>query len=155
WLNLDEVAERLSLVGLDAEDLLAALAPERGGSGRGFPAALEALLDRAPTHVLVGLAQLCDRARTAHEAELPPEDLAVIARPYRYLVDLAGEDGIPLTAAGWMKPAYVERTYRELGLDAEWIGRGNREDQTQPVARLRAMCQRVGLLRKHKGRLLQ
>lgn len=95
------------------------------------------------------------RARTERQAELSPEDLAEIGRPYRYLVDLAGEDGIPLTAAGWMKPAYVERVYQDLDLADEWIGKGNREDQTMPVLRLREMCQQAGLLRKHKGRLLQ
>lgn len=154
-LDLDEVAVRLSLVGKDAEELLAALAPERGGSGPGFPEALQPLLDLAPRPVEVELAQLCVRASTEQEAELGAEDLAQIARPYRYLVDLAGEDGIPLTAAGWMKPAYVERIYEDLSLDDEWIGRGTREEQTLPVLQLREMCQQAGLLRKHKGRLLR
>lgn len=105
--------------------------------------------------VEVELAQLCVRASTERHAELGPEVLAEIARPYRYLVDLAGEDGIPLTAAGWMKPAYVQRIYQDLALDEEWIGMGNREDQTGPVLQLRETCQQVGLLRKHKGRLLR
>lgn len=154
-LDLDEVTGRLSLVGKDAEDLLAALAPERGGSGPGFPEALQPLLDLPPRAVELEFAQLCVRATTAQQAELSAEDLAEIARPYRYLVELAGEDGIPLTAAGWMKPAYVQRVYGDLGLDEDWIGRGNREDQTLPVLQLREMCQQAGLLRKHKGRLLQ
>lgn len=35
-----------------------------------------------------------------------------------------------------------------------WIGAGNREDLTYPVLHLRQSAQRVGLLRKHRGRLL-
>lgn len=140
------------------EELLNALTPPgRLGGEVQFPAALDALLALAPPAVVAGVAQLCLRARSRPEAELTVDDLAEISRPYRYLVDLAGEEGIPLTAAGWMKPAYVERVYRDLGLDLdnEWYGKGNREDRTQPVARLRSMCQQLGLLRKHKGRLVR
>lgn len=153
--DLDEVAQRLSLVGLSGQELLDPL-PEPGHpDGRGLlPEALEPLLDLASPVVVAELAELARRARTEHQAELTPEDVAAVARPYRYLVELAGDEGIPLTAAGWMKPSYVERTYRDLGLDEDWIGKGNREDQTLPVAELRSTCQQVGLLRKHKGRLL-
>ncbi len=35
-----------------------------------------------------------------------------------------------------------------------WIGRRNREDLTEPVRRLRASAQRLGLLRVNRGRLL-
>ncbi|OLT20558.1 hypothetical protein BJF81_04620 [Ornithinimicrobium sp. CNJ-824] len=154
--STDEVAERLSLVGLSTEEVLRQLGAsgEPGDTGQ-FPAALEPLLDIALAPTVAELGRLVERARTEHPAELSAEDLAQIARPYRFLVELAGEDGIPLTAAGWMKPAYVERTYRELGLDEDWIGKGNREDLTAPVADLRSTCQELGLLRKSKGRLLR
>ncbi|HSP59456.1 MAG TPA: plasmid pRiA4b ORF-3 family protein [Ornithinimicrobium sp.] len=151
----DEVAHRLSLIGLSTEELLERLgATGQPGDTGPFPAALEPLLDLAPPPTVGELAQLVGRARTEHAAELSDEDLAAITRPYRFLVELAGEDGIPLTAAGWMKPASVERIYRELGLDEDWTGKGNREDQTLPVAQLRRTCQELGLLRKHKGRLV-
>lgn len=163
--DAQEVTEQLSLVGLDAEQMLAALsADEATGSGTGtglatgpvtWPDSLEALRELAPPAVAAQIAQLCVRARSELDVEPTPEDLARIARDYRYVVELAGEDGIPLTAAGWMKPAYVERIYTDLGLHAAWIGKGNREDQTLPVAELRETCQRLGLLRKHKGRLLR
>jgi hypothetical protein len=42
----------------------------------------------------------------------------------------------------------------ELDLDAEWIGAGNRESQTQPVLSLRESAVRLGLLRKHRGKLM-
>ncbi|MGC5583791.1 plasmid pRiA4b ORF-3 family protein [Ornithinimicrobium sp. W1665] len=153
--SAEEVEQRLSLIGLSTEEILQRLGAsgEPGDTGP-FPAALEPLLDIALAPTVVELGQLVERARTEHRAELTAGDLAAIARPYRFLVELAGEDGIPLTAAGWMKPAYVERTYGELGLDEDWIGKGNREDQTLPVAQLRRTCQELGLLRKHKGRLV-
>ncbi|MFC6420999.1 plasmid pRiA4b ORF-3 family protein [Ornithinimicrobium tianjinense] len=154
-LDLDEVAHRLSLVGLTTEELLERLRSSGQGQGGGLPAELEPLLDLALPRVVAELDEWVARARTDQDGELSDEDVAAIARPYRYLVELAGEDGIPLTAAGWMRPAYVERVYVDLGMEEGWIGKGNREDQTLPVAQLRALCQEVGLLRKHKGRLLR
>ncbi len=150
--DAEEVTRQLSVVGLAPEEVLASLA---GDEGVDWPVSLEGLLGLAPPAVTTQLAQLCARARTEHEAELTAEDLTAITKPYRYLVELAGDDGIPLTGAGWMKPSHVEQIYRELEFDAEWIGKGNREDQTMPIAQLRAMCQQLGLLRKHKERLLQ
>ena len=75
-------------------------------------------------------------------------------RPWRLLLDEARENGIPLTSAGYLKPALVERLFTELGMDELWIGKGNREDLTYPVAVLRQSAQRMGLLRKSKGKLL-
>ncbi|MEV0031058.1 hypothetical protein [Nocardia sp. NPDC050793] len=39
-------------------------------------------------------------------------------------------------------------------MSAEWIGKGNREDLTVPVLALRESAQRLGLLRKYKGRIV-
>jgi hypothetical protein len=36
----------------------------------------------------------------------------------------------------------------------EWIGKGNRENQTLPVLDLRESAQKAGLLRKYRGKLL-
>ena len=155
-LDLEEVTHRLSLVGLSTDELLERLrAAGAEGETAGIPEALEPLLDLALPRTAAELADWTARARAEQDGDLTDEDLAAIARPYRHLVELAGDEGIPLTAAGWMRPAYVERVYRELGMDEVWIGKGNREDQTLPVAQLRETCQELGLLRKHKGRLLR
>ena len=69
-------------------------------------------------------------------------------------MEIAGTEGIPLTGAGWMKPVVVTAIYDELGMAQEWFGVGNREDMTMPVRQLCESAQRVGLLRKSKGRLL-
>ncbi len=151
--TVEEVGERLSYIGLSTEELLDLLSDARP-SGVAMPEALMPLVEIATPMVAAELAELVVAARTEHNGELSPEDLAAIARPYRYVVDLAREDGIPLTSAGWMKPAYVERIYVDLDLRQDWIGKGNREDLTLPVAQLREACQELGLLRKYKGRLL-
>ncbi len=77
-----------------------------------------------------------------------------LLRPYWWLLDRVG-DGIMLTAAGYLPPALVLAATTELGLDRDWIGKGNREDLSWPVAQLRSSAQALGLLRKTKGRLLR
>lgn len=80
-------------------------------------------------------------------------DVAEAVRQYRWLLDAVGE-GLALTQAGYLPPRVVEAAMTELGLDAEWIGKGNREDMTPPVAHLRRSAVRLGLLRVSKGKLL-
>lgn len=160
WDPFDEdpaaVNGRLALVGLSAPELLAAFEAGAGQEPVVWPPALEPLLDIATPDMVAELADLTRRARDEEPfGPLTETDLADLARPYRYLVELAGADGIPLTQAGWMKPVVVEQIYHDLGYARDWIGKGNREDLTAPVAALRAECQRVGLLRKHTGRLLR
>ena len=74
-------------------------------------------------------------------------------RRYVWLLNRVG-DGVPLTAAGWLPPAFVTETMDALWPDDQWIGKRNREDLTEPVRRLRASAQRLGLLRVNRGRLL-
>lgn len=154
--DVASVTRRLALIGKSTAELMAEFAALPGEEAIPWPAALEPLIDLATPDVVHDLAELVRRARdTSQTGDLTDDDLAETARPYRYLVELAGTDGIPLTSAGWMKPVVVEQIYRDLGFDETWIGKGNREDLTAPVADLRERCQRVGLLRKHKGRLLR
>jgi hypothetical protein len=82
------------------------------------------------------------------------ESAAAAVRPYRWLIDRVGADGITLTAAGYLPPIHVAAASTELDLPDAWIGKGNREDLTIPVLHLRESAQRMGLLRKHRGRLL-
>ena len=77
-----------------------------------------------------------------------------MVRPYSWLLDRAGADGIKLTSAGRLAPADVEAAMTELNLGEEWIGKGNREAQTLPVLHLRESAMKVGLLRRYRGRLV-
>jgi hypothetical protein len=74
--------------------------------------------------------------------------------PYLWLTRRIGPDGLSLTAAGWLPPAVVREAMTELGWAKDWIGKANREDQTLPVLQLRESAQRLGLIRKIKGRLV-
>ena len=75
-------------------------------------------------------------------------------RPYSWLLHRIGVDGLQLTAAGWLPPTVVRDAMRELEWEWRWIGAMNREDQTVPILELRASAQRMGLIRKLKGRLV-
>jgi hypothetical protein len=77
-----------------------------------------------------------------------------MVRPYTWLLERVGDDGIKLTGAGYLPPAHVEAAMTELGLGEEWIGKGNRESQTLPVLHLRESATAMGLLRKRHGTLL-
>jgi hypothetical protein len=83
--------------------------------------------------------------------EVDPETAARMVRPYQWLLDHVGADGIKLTGAGYLPPAHVEAAVAALDLGREWIGKGNREVQTMPVLHLRQSAQAMGLLRKHRG----
>lgn len=75
-------------------------------------------------------------------------------RPDAWLIDRVGDDGIKLTTAGYLPPVHVEAAFTELDLADARIGMGNREQLTIPVLHLRESAQRMGLLRKHRGRLI-
>lgn len=68
------------------------------------------------------------------------------------LFEVIGE-GVTLTGAGYLKPAAVEQLAQRTGISDWWIGKVNREDQTQPVADLRATARSLGLASVRKGRL--
>jgi len=65
-----------------------------------------------------------------------------------------GDDGLALTSAGYLKPVDVQAAAEVLPETATWIGKNTREGQTAPVLWFREGLQRMGLLRKYRGRLL-
>jgi Plasmid pRiA4b ORF-3-like protein len=86
--------------------------------------------------------------------EIDTETAARMVHPYTWLLDRVGDEGITLTAAGYLPPSHVEAAATELGLADEWVGKLNRENQTVPVLHLRESAQKMGLLRKNRGKLL-
>ncbi|WP_170134319.1 plasmid pRiA4b ORF-3 family protein [Murinocardiopsis flavida] len=100
------------------------------------------------------LYELIDQAGLGEPADIDPTDAAAMVHPYAWLLDHVGTEGIKLTGAGYLPPASVEAAAAELDLGKEWIGKLNREIQTYPVFHLRTSAQALGLLRKHRGRLL-
>lgn len=86
-----------------------------------------------------------------------PLDTVAVAdnlRAYRWFLDRAKDCGIPLTTAGYLKPADVEEASKVVPAMDDWIGKNNREIQCYPLLRFREGVQSLGLLRKHKGTLL-
>jgi hypothetical protein len=100
------------------------------------------------------LIELVDAAALDEPVEIDATDAAAAVRPYTWLLDRVGDDGITLTGAGYLPPAHVTAAVAELGVADEWPGRHNREVRTLPVLHLRETAQEFGLLRKYKGRLL-
>ena len=101
------------------------------------------------------LRRLIADAALGEPVSIDADTAARMVHPYAWLLERVGDDGIELTAAGYLPPAHVEAAFDALGLEEEWIGKGNREDQTRPVLHLRESAQAMGLLRKHRGRLLR
>jgi Plasmid pRiA4b ORF-3-like protein len=100
------------------------------------------------------LRRLLDAAGLDQAVLIDAETATRMVRPYSWLLDRVGADGIKLTGAGYLPPVHVAAAFAELGLDEEWIGKGNREDQTLPVLHLRESATKMGLLRKHRGMLV-
>ena len=105
-----------------------------------------------PVHAL--LVDMVVEADLGSPAQISIDNATVAVGRYAWLLDRVGDAGITLTAAGYLPPVHVTAAMTELGMDEEWIGKGNREDLTLPVLQLRESARRLGLLRKYRGRLL-
>lgn len=82
------------------------------------------------------------------------DEITAALRPHEWFLHRAADDGIALTAAGYLKPADVEAVAPLVPTVAEWIGKNNREAHTLPLLDFRESLRHMGLLRKLKGRLL-
>lgn len=98
-----------------------------------------------------GLAALM-KAALRDEGEADGGVVEQATQRYRVLLRTVGS-GVQLTGAGYLPPAIVEGLCRELRLDTEWVGKGNRENLTLPVLTLRESATALGLLRKARGRV--
>ncbi len=100
------------------------------------------------------LLELVDRARLDVPASITTEQAATAVRPYAWLLDRVGADGVKLTTAGYLPPAMVVEAMTTLGDRVSWIGKGKREDLTLPVLNLRESAQYLKPVRKSKGHLV-
>ncbi len=132
----------------EAQEALTAWSAEAG-----LPPELAQLLQhvaRSPQEVQ--LRALLDAAALGEPVVVDDLTASDALRRYTWLLDRVG-DGLTLTQAGWLPPAVVTAAMEALWSDDHWIGKGNREDLTEPVRALRASAVRLGLLRVAKGRL--
>jgi hypothetical protein len=106
------------------------------------------------TRVQAELRSLIGAAALDSPTEINAGTAARMIRPYTWLLDRIGVDGITLTGAGYLPPSHVEAAAAELGLTDAWMGKRNRENHLPPVLHLRESAQAMGLLRKYQGKLL-
>lgn len=150
--DIGEINDMLAGLGSLSHD-----APASGDAGqeRNYPGPLAELVRAVRTTAgKRELRRLISDARLDQPVLVDAGTAARMARPYTWLLNRVGDDGIKLTSAGYLPPAHVEAGVTELGLGEEWIGKGNRENQTLPVLHLRESAVNMGLLRKRRGMLL-
>lgn len=114
-------------------------------------------------HVLSGLvgsplqSALGDRVAEVGSSTGPTpvgEDLEAALAAHLWLLERARYlDGLPLTAAGWMKPAMVAEFMSVLPTAVDWIHSATREIDVHVVSDFRATLQNLRLLRKFKNSL--
>ncbi len=83
------------------------------------------------------------------------EEKAAALAPFLWFLDRAGDEGFELTGAGYLKPVDVEAAAEVVPAMGDWIGKNNREANAAPLLGFRESLQKLGLLRKYKGRLLR
>jgi hypothetical protein len=111
------------------------------------------LASALPVPVRSNLRRHLQRRGLLTPGSIREEDAADAVRPFAWLIDRIGNDGVTLTKAGWMPPAVVLDGMTTLGWRDDWIGEVNREDLTYPMRELRASAERLRLIRKVRGRL--
>ncbi|HLH59611.1 MAG TPA: hypothetical protein VKV33_10725, partial [Streptosporangiaceae bacterium] len=133
-----------------------------GADLAGLPRPLTELADAVRTPSAKGqLLRLLGHANLAQPAGVDAATAARMVHPYTWLLNRVGDDGIKLTDAGHLPPSHVKAALAELDLPggpgraAGPGGWGQRENQTAPMLHLRESAQALGLLRKHRGRLVR
>lgn len=116
---------------------------------------VEGLLERLrgpDAGYVAGLAAAADLHRPVLIDTRP---VTAAVRPYTWLLGRIGDEGIPLTAAGYLPPQVVTEAVTALGWDGDWPGPQHREHLTAPVLELRRSARRMALVRTHRGVLLR
>lgn len=105
--------------------------------------------------LLARVAQLPAATGPTARADVPDETVLLShLTAHRWFLQRALDGGLPLTGAGYLRPAQVEAAAQVIPSCSHWLGKANREDLTAPVREMRAALQRMKLLRKHRGSLV-
>lgn len=91
---------------------------------------------------------------TAAAPEPTDDEKRSALRAHLWFLDRAAGEGTALTDAGYLKPADVRAACAILPAMAGWPGATNRERHCQPLRAFRRSLQRMGLMRRHNGRLV-
>lgn len=84
----------------------------------------------------------------------PPVDPRAELGAHLWVLERAVDGELPLTSAGYLKPADVQGLAAVMPEMHNWIFPINREINSHPVLYFRSYLQGIGLLRKYKGSLL-
>lgn len=93
-------------------------------------------------------------ARRLWPGNVSDEEVEFVLGPVLWFLNQAGPDGLPLTGAGYLKPAVVKRAMTELEWIEPWNANVSTESHAAPVRVVRERLQEWKLLRKNKDRLL-
>jgi hypothetical protein len=94
------------------------------------------------------------RCASALLVEPEPPNLEALETSFvavRWFLDRAAEGDLPLTAAGYLRPADVVAAAKVVPAMQRWIGKANRESDCVPILLFREALQALGLLQKRKG----
>lgn len=152
WQEFDP--EPLDINAVNNELTLLLPSPTASEHGPGSGSLTQELMNRMPPGLRREFRSYLHAAGLDGPATVEAKVAEAMTTPYLWLIRRIGIDGLSLTAAGWLPPAVVREAMTELGWAKDWIGKANREDQTLPVLQLRESAQRLGLIRKIKGRLV-
>ncbi|GAA4037939.1 hypothetical protein GCM10023063_23710 [Arthrobacter methylotrophus] len=152
WQEFDP--EQLDINAVNNELALLFPAPSANEHGPGIESLTQELTNRMPPVLRPEFRSYLHAASLDGPATVEADGAEAMTAPYLWLTRRVGIDGLSLTAAGWLPPAVVREAMTKLGWTKDWIGKANREDQTLPVLQLRESAQRLGLIRKIKGRLV-
>ena len=111
------------------------------------------LAEALPPHLRSNLRRHLSATGVLDAVTVDPVSAVQLMRPYQWLLERVGPDGLALTPAGFLPPAVVRACVDELGWYEPWMGQANREQSTPDVRRLRESAEGLRLVRKSKGRL--
>jgi hypothetical protein len=151
WQEFDP--EQLEIDTVNKELALLFPAPSANEYSLGRESLTQELTNRIPPGLRREFRSYLHAAGLDGPSTVEADVAGAMTAPYLWLTRRIGPEGLSLTTAGWLPPAVV-REVTELDWAKDWIGKANREDQTLPVLQLRESAQRLGLLRKIKGRLV-
>lgn len=152
WQEFDP--EQLDLNAVNNELTLLFPAPSANEHCPGSESLTQELTNRMPPGLRREFRSYLHAADLDGPSTVEADVAEAMTAPYLWLTRRIGPDGVSLTAAGWLPPTVVRQAMTELGWTKDWIGKANREDQTLPVLQLRESAQRLGLIRKIKGKVV-
>ena len=110
--------------------------------------------DPAAFDLVAANGRLRHLARRLWPGPISIQDIEAVLAPMLWFLREASPEGLELTSAGYLKPAFVRHVLESLDWDRDWFGARPNEGNVPPVFLLREQLQEWKLLRKYKGRLL-